>query len=216
LGLFGTKNRVLIDLSPGAQLAIREKGRPLGGPEMTIFEVIKDDHDRMRALLKRLINNAESAPEKRTDIIARIRDEIVPHARAEEAVLYNNMRRADAPTNKVYHGFKEHAESEAILIALEAMDTLNVEWTAVAQKLHDALDHHMSEEERDLFPQAKAAFTNEQVTAMATDFKTMKPKFREQNAFTNSLELVGNLLPTEITDRLRSTGEAQELVEKSK
>ena len=170
---------------------------------MTILEVIKNDHDRMRALLGRLLNNVDSDREKRTDLIRRIRDEVVPHARAEEAVLYNGMRAADAPTDMVYHGFKEHAETEVLLHTLETMDKLHADWEVVAKKLHDELIHHVNEEETDLFPQVKAAFTTEELTEMAEIFKEMKPEIREQGAFKQTLEMVGNLIPPKITEMFK-------------
>jgi hemerythrin superfamily protein len=183
---------------------------------MTILEAIKDDHDRMRALARRLLNNIESAPEKRTDILRRLRNEVVPHSRAEEAVLYNNMRRADAETDKVYHGFREHAEVEALLLTLETAEALSVAWKAAAEKFQERLTHHMDEEERDLFPQAKAAFDQEQLEAMALDFKSRKPEYREQNALTNTAEFVGNLVPPAIADKLRTpSGEAGRITQEN-
>lgn len=176
---------------------------------MTILEVIKNDHDRMRALLGRLLNNVDSDREKRTDLIRRIRDEVIPHARAEEAVLYNGMRAADAPTDMVYHGFKEHAETEVLLHTLETMDKLHADWEVVAKKLHDELIHHVDEEESDLFPQVKAAFTTEELTEMAEIFKEMKPEIREQGAFQQTLEMVGNLIPPKVTEMFKGDSSAK-------
>ncbi|MES2856672.1 MAG: hemerythrin domain-containing protein [Bdellovibrionota bacterium] len=170
---------------------------------MTILEVLKNDHDRIKALLERLINNIDSAPEKRSDLIARIRDEVIPHARAEEAVLYNSMRKADGPTDMVYHGFKEHAETEAMLYALETMDTLHVDFKALAQKLHDSLVHHVEEEETDLFPQFKEIFSMSESELMAEEFNELKPKIREQNALKSSIDLVGNLISPAVSQLLK-------------
>jgi hemerythrin superfamily protein len=173
------------------------------GDFMTILEVLKNDHDRIRALVTRLTNNLESDREKRTEIIARIRDEIVPHARAEEAVLYNGMRAADAPTDMAYHGFKEHAEIEALLYTLETMDVLHVNFKSVAQKLHDMLVHHVNEEETELFPEFKAVFSMEESTMMAEAFNELKPKIREQNALKSSFDLVANLIPPNLSLMLK-------------
>ena len=171
---------------------------------MNILDVIKNDHDRVRALLARLINNEESAPEKRTDIIRRIRDEVIPHARAEEAVLYNGMRTADAPTDMVYHGFKEHAEIDVLLRSLEAVDNFNTKgWTILAEKLQEELNHHMGEEESDLFPQVKATFDETQLEEMAIRFKELKPQIREEGALKNSLDFVANLIPPHMIESIK-------------
>ena len=171
---------------------------------MNILEVIKNDHDRVRALLTRLINNEESAPEKRSDIIQRIRDEVIPHARAEETVLYNGMRTADGPTDLVYHGFKEHAEIDVLLRALEAVDNYHTKgWKMLAEKLQEELVHHMAEEESDLFPEVRATFDDKQLEEMAIRFKELKPQIREQGVMQNSLDFVANLIPPHIIEQIK-------------
>ena len=161
---------------------------------MTILDAIRDDHDEIRSLLRELLETADEDGEKRTDLIHQIKDVVIPHARAEEAVLYNSMRKADAPTDMVYHGFAEHAETEVLLHTLVTTNAVDVGWKAVAQKLHDSLIHHVDEEESDLFPQAQEAFSEEQLEAMAEEFLAKKPEVREQSTLKNSLELFGNLI----------------------
>ncbi len=171
---------------------------------MTILDVLKNDHDRMKALCNRLINNIDSDAEKRSEIIRHIRMELIPHSRAEEAVFYNKLRAADAPTEQVYDGFKEHAEAEALLYALEAMDTVHIDYKAVARKLNDALLHHIEEEETVLFAEAKQTFSKKEGEAMAKEFKEMKPKIREQNPILNSAEFLTNLIPPNMTELVKA------------
>ncbi len=173
---------------------------------MEILATIKKDHDEMRSLLKTLIASWEAPAKDQAQIIGQIRDEMVPHARAEELVVYNSMRQADAPTDKVYHGFKEHAEAEGLLVALETMDAMNVEWKPVAEKFAHALRHHMEEEEQDLFPQVRAAFAPEELQAMAGEFERLKPQYRSQSKLANTIEFVGNLIPPNVTDAFKGDG----------
>ena len=80
---------------------------------MLIYDALKKDHELVRRLLKQLMaarGTADPAP-----IVARIRDTIVPHSRAEEAVFYNSLRGRKGTSRRVLLGFREHLEIEALL-----------------------------------------------------------------------------------------------------
>ncbi len=166
----------------------------------TVLDFIKDDHDRMRSLIRKFRDNLDAKPEKRSALLRRIRDEVVPHARAEEDVVYNNMRKVDAPTDWVYHGFLEHAETEAQLHALEAMEAIHVEWRKLAEKFCDDLEHHIREEEEELFPQVRAAFSHAELEGMADKFRSQKPEIRERGAISNTIAMVGNLVTPSLNE----------------
>jgi len=171
---------------------------------MTILEVIKNDHDRIKALCNRLMNNIDSDPEKRSEIIRHIRMELVPHSRAEEVVLYNKMRSSDGPNGQIYDGFREHAEAEALLYALEAVESVHVDYKMIAQKLTDTILHHIQEEEDVVFQEAKALFSKKEGEEMAKEFNILKPKIRDQSPLISSVEFLQNLIPPQMTELVKS------------
>lgn len=163
---------------------------------MKILDVIKEDHDQFRELLSKLavLDQGEHMAEERTAIIQKLREEVISHARAEEAVVYNSMRKADAPTDMVYHGFKEHAETEVMIHALAASNAVGLEFKALVEKVQHDLLHHVKEEETDLFPQVREAFTDEDGEKMARVFHQLKAEHMEKSALRNAVGLVENLV----------------------
>jgi hemerythrin superfamily protein len=171
---------------------------------MEIYEALRKDHDAVKALLAELVSLDESDVKTRDSLVAKIRDELVPHSRAEEAVFYNSLRLLDASSGMAMHGFAEHMEAEALLRSLQARDFIGTTWKPTAEKLKNWLDQHIEEEEGDMFAAAKQLFTYREAQAMAEAFEKMKPEVKEGGLINSSVEMIANLMPPQFADRFRN------------
>lgn len=165
---------------------------------MLIYETLKKDHQHLLGLINQL-NTFEEHDDRRKSLIKEIRDEMVPHSRAEEAVFYNPLRTATAAQHVVRHSFQDHIEAESLLKALQAEDMVHMDWKKTAQKLKAALEHHIYEEENIVFELAKQVFTDEQATRISDAFEKMKPQIREEGFMGTALDLIENLMPPRFT-----------------
>lgn len=170
---------------------------------MDIYENLKKDHVEVKNLLTELISLGEN-DEYRYTIIEKISSELIPHARAEEAVFYNSIRASDADTGVVMHSFKEHMEAESLLRLLQTRNKLDFDWKETAQKLKDSLEHHIQEEESKVFTQAKKLFSAEEASQISTAFDKMKAEYRSQGALKNSMDMVINLLPARFANKINN------------
>ena len=79
---------------------------------MNIFDLLKKDHKSVKELLNQLIALDDKGDEAQRDaLVSQIRDELIPHARAEEAVFYNPLRAMKIDNAKLMHAYKEHLEA---------------------------------------------------------------------------------------------------------
>lgn len=169
---------------------------------MTIYDQLRNDHRTVLSLLDRLVALPEGSDEARAALVQQIRDELIPHARAEEAILYNAMRDID-PTNAVAHGYSEHLEAETLLRGLQVADAADVTWVSGAQKLRDALVHHIAEEESSIFTAAQRVFSPAEAIQMGQAFVQMKPQVREEGFLGTTLDMIANMLPTRLRESVR-------------
>lgn len=170
---------------------------------MDIYEVLKADHDKLKPLLNKLVQATE-ANQETTRILSQIRDELVPHSRAEEAVFYNSLREIDAAKGEVQHSYTEHMEAETLLRTLQGLNKINADWTKAAQKLKDALEHHIEEEEGRVFSAAKKVLLDEEARQMSDAFQRLKPEIQEQGFMQNTLDMIANMMPKRFAGPLRS------------
>jgi ATP-dependent exoDNAse (exonuclease V) beta subunit len=175
---------------------------------MEIYEALKKDHEAVKDLLDELVA-LQTDDEYRYVLIEEIRDHLIPHSRAEESVFYNSLRAVNADKKVVFHGFQEHLEAETLLRTIQVMDKVNLEWKAVAIKLRDAVNHHIQEEESEIFDEARNAFTTEEAIAMADAFEQLKPKIQQEGFVKNTVDMVINMMPPRLADKIRSIGDSR-------
>ena len=170
---------------------------------MLIYEALKKDHENLKPLLAELVRQ-ENGGKSPTALIAKIRDELIPHSRAEEAIFYNSLRTIDGAGELVAHGYMEHMEAEAMLRTLQAIDLVDVKWTALAQKFKDGIEHHIKEEESDIFSAARLVLAEEEAEMMAEAFEELNPQIREGSFVQTTMDLVANLMPSRFAAPLRT------------
>lgn len=173
---------------------------------MLIYEALKKDHETVRQLLNELVMLSENDESRRHGLIEQIRDELVPHARAEESVFYNSLRAIDSAKDIVMHGYQEHMEAETLLRTLQVADKIDAGWKQTAQKLKKALEHHIQEEEGKIFTVAQQLFTEEEARMMCEAFEQLKPEVKEEGFLRTTLDMVANLMPPRFAASLRTMG----------
>lgn len=168
---------------------------------MLIYEALKKDHEKVKSLLNELLMMDVEA-DGRKDLITQIRDELIPHARAEEAVFYNSLRSIDSAKDIVMHGYQEHVMAETLLRTLQTKNSFNADWKKTAQKLKDDLENHIQEEEGRIFTVAKELFSEEEARQMGAAFEAMKPEIKEEGFVGTTVDLIKNLMPPRFTKSL--------------
>lgn len=125
-------------------------GRPLQGD---VIDLILDDHRRFEKVLRTMRDSSADR-----DAARRAFSELhVAHARAEEEIVYPQLRRKDAiSAHEEEHGEEEHAEGhEALLAVLELKGTDTQAYDDALEKLAEAVNHHLTEEELSILNPAR-------------------------------------------------------------
>ena len=117
-------------------------GRPTSGD---VIDLILDDHRRFEDLLRQL----RSSTSDRDAVRRAFATLHVAHAEAEERHVYPELRRKTAvDAEEAEHGKEEHAEGhEALLAVLECAGTDTQKFDDAVEKLAEAVNHHLTEEE---------------------------------------------------------------------
>jgi hemerythrin len=159
-----------------------------------IYDVLKKDHDQLKSLLNELVSLKDDG-ERRSELLAEIRDELVPHSRAEEAVFYNTLRSVPVVADEAMHGYREHMAAETMLRTLQVADKVDADFKGVAKSLKEALEHHIKEEEEEMFALAQGVVTPDEAEQMAQAFLALKPKIKEQSFMGTTVDMIANMLP---------------------
>jgi hypothetical protein len=163
---------------------IQKAGKTLKGalapqPSDDILSALHKDHDLVQALLEKLVDS-ESAPERRS-LLKQIQSALIPHAKAEEKVVYDRVMALKGSGSKVdaHEGYFEHEAAERMLANLAKIEQVkSPEFTAAAKVLKELLAHHIQEEETDIWSDVRENFSLEQRERMHAEFEAAKKRVK--------------------------------------
>jgi hemerythrin superfamily protein len=138
-----------------------------------IFEDLKADHDQHREMLARL---ADRDAEGREDLFEKLRIEITAHAAAEEESLYATMLADPELRDEARRSVSEHKEIDDFFGDLAEMTFASDEWEETFAKMRHRYEHHIDEEEEEMFPAAAKELSEETEAKLAAIFEKLKPK----------------------------------------
>ncbi len=137
---------------------------------MTIFEALRESHDKQRQLLDLLVKTHGDS-EGRDELFKRLRAELENHAAAEERALYIPMMEYDMTQEKARHSVAEHHEIDELIETLESTEYDSPGWLASAKKLQHLVTHHLEEEEQEVFQLAGRVLGDADKTSLAQTYQ---------------------------------------------
>ena len=128
----------------------------------------------MQELLKKLVNSENAREQKQ--LVEKVKRALVPHTKAEEKVVYDPVAALSARRAKIdgAEGYTEHALASATLKQLGTLAANTPEFMASAKVLKELIDHHVKEEERNIWALVRENFSTEQRAQMNRDFLAAK------------------------------------------
>ncbi len=138
----------------------------------TIFDSLKADHDRHRTMLSII---AEASESDRPGLFEQFRIDVSAHAAAEEQTLYATMMANPDLQDDARHSVSEHKEIDEMIVEVAKADGSD-DWQHAFDALRTEYDHHITEEEEEMFPAAAQALSDEDAARLATVFSERKPE----------------------------------------
>ncbi len=139
-----------------------------------IFSLIKADHRKVESIFSKLDKTTEKAVQTRRQLYTELREELMLHTEAEERALYPFLKQNEKTEDLGFESIEEHALVKYLLQKLDNTSCDSKEWTAQITALKEIIEHHVEEEETEMFPKMKKAFSSEELTFFAQGFQQIK------------------------------------------
>lgn len=139
--------------------------------------MLKSDHVTVKRLLRELAETTERAVKERERLCNEIERELKTHAQIEEEVFYPAFKAKTEKTDAVdmvYEASEEHHLVDIELPSLKAANPKSKEFTAKAKVLKELVEHHIKDEEGEMFPKARQVFSDEQLRELGDLMQTRK------------------------------------------
>ncbi len=96
------------------------------------------------------------------------------HEAIEEQILYPALRPHAEAHDVVLEGIEEHHVADILIKELHKVRKDNEKWGAKFKVLKESIAHHIKEEERVMFPAARAALAREELMALGARMRALK------------------------------------------
>ncbi len=136
-----------------------------------ILSLIEQDHRKV----EQLFADIEKARDKKLyDCFNQIYQELVLHNRAEELVFYPSLREYEETEGFIEEAEEEHADAEALLEEIKQLEPKDPDFMDKIRELSDALQHHIQEEEQEVFAAVRQVMGEEELNALGEEFQEAK------------------------------------------
>ena len=147
---------------------------------MDALELLKADHDRVKKILADGETTTERGEKTRTELFATLKGEMIVHERIEEEIFYPTLKEHPKARDIVLEGFEEHHVVDEIMGELEATDVTDETWGAKFKVMKENIEHHIEEEEGEMFKQARAALSTDELEDLGTRMEELKKRASEE------------------------------------
>jgi len=137
-----------------------------------MYDLLKSDHEMVKGMINDTLQKRDSS------IFKNIKTNLEIHMIGEERFFYPQLREKDKET--IDKSYQEHHISKMVLHELKKMDKDDEHWMPKMKILKDILDHHIEEEENQIFPESKKLLSAEQQDKIFTRLKQAKSLMTKQ------------------------------------
>ncbi|AUC53341.1 hemerythrin [Sagittula sp. P11] len=138
-----------------------------------IYTAIKSDHDRHRDLLEK-ISDTSGASDERKAAWDEFYHDVKAHAAAEEETFYSKLISKTWGQDAARHSVHEHQQLDDLMEELNEMDMSSSGWLTKFKTLRHDYEHHVDEEEDEVFSRAKEVIDDSEIKGYGERFLKRK------------------------------------------
>ena len=139
---------------------------------MNALELLKQDHQKVKQLFEEATHASDR--NKRKDLFDKIDTELEIHAHIEETVFYPALEKHEELKDMVAEALEEHQEVKTLLEEIEELGSESHDFGGKLQELMESVDHHVAEEEGEMFPKVREVFDETELEQLGKQLNSAK------------------------------------------
>ena len=139
---------------------------------MNALELLKEDHQKVKKLFEETTKTSDRSRQK--ELFDKIDSELEIHSHIEETVFYPTIEEQEELKDMVAEALEEHQQAKMLLNELEGLGADNHDFGSKLQQLMEAVEHHVEEEEKEMFPKIREVFDEDELKQLGEDLESAK------------------------------------------
>ena len=141
---------------------------------MDALSLLKEDHDKVKKLVKEVAETTARSTKKRAELFQTIVDKLTVHERIEEEIFYPTLQKHEKAKELVLESYVEHGVVDDLLDEISTIALGDERWLPAFKVFRENLEHHIEEEEKELFPKTKSIFSEDQLANLGAEMLALK------------------------------------------
>lgn len=146
---------------------------------MNALELLKQDHRTVSQLFKQA--EATENDKQKERLFQQIKTELETHTHIEETILYPALKQHEDLKDLTLEAEEEHKQVKTLLREIERLADGSERFDAKLKVMSENVEHHVEEEETEMFPKVKRHFSAAELEQMGQELEAAKQAFQKQN-----------------------------------
>ena len=147
---------------------------------MDALKLLKDDHQKVKKLLGELESTTERGVKTRQDLFTKVKQELVVHEAIEEEIFYPALQEHPKTKEIMLEAYEEHHVVDMVMAEIEGVAFDDETWGAKFMVMKENLEHHIEEEEGEMFKLAKQVFDRDELERLGESMAARKEQLLKQ------------------------------------
>ncbi|TFW17183.1 hemerythrin domain-containing protein [Duganella callida] len=117
--------------------------------------LLTEDHEQVKSLFEQYEQLGDRANVSKHKLAMQICEELIRHTMIEEEIFYPAVRKAIKDDDIMDESLVEHASAKDLIAQIQEMEPTDDLFDAKVKVLSEMIDHHVEEEETDMFPKVR-------------------------------------------------------------
>ena len=152
---------------------------------MDATELLMADHRKVDGLFQQFERGGNS--QEFQQLFAQLKEELTVHTEIEEKIFYPAVRNNSDTASLVEESYQEHAQVKQLLQQISSLDNTSTEWGQQMTEMMRGVQHHVQEEETELFPKVRQHFNPDQLQQLGQQLQQLKSELMGQTGATAAM-----------------------------
>lgn len=149
---------------------------------MDAMSLLKEDHEKVKKILGELESTTERGVKTREELFTKVKEELVVHEAIEEEIFYPALKEHSKTKEIALEGYEEHHVVDTVMAEIEGVAYDDEKWGAKFKVMKENLEHHIEEEEGEMFKRARQVFDEDELAQLGESMLARKQELIRQQA----------------------------------
>lgn len=138
--------------------------------EFDLLELLKKDHKQVLSRFKKI----QQSEKKEVRLFAQLEKDVKIHMEGEERFFYSLLEQHEQTRQIVLESYEEHFLTKMIFGTFNSQALDEERWIAKIKVLSEFIEHHMKEEENQIFPLAPDLLKDEELKRITEQYLDLR------------------------------------------